>query len=299
MRLRIVTRKSPLALKQTELALRKMVKANPGAQLDVIPFASAGDKRQEAQPIITPGIFTKELENHLLANQSDLAVHSLKDMPTTLDHRLKIMAVLKRESFRDVMVFLKKNLGLWEEKKGIVGTSSVRRTFYLKKKFPDFSFKPITGNINTRLLKLEKKECDFLIMSEVGLKRLNLFPFNMVVKKIPLNWFLPAPAQGVIALEGLKKNKKLNAWLRKVNHLPTEECVSLERRIMKKLQAGCNSPLGCLVEKKEDIFAIRINWVLNFTPKEAKHPSLKTINITKKLKREEINKFLQSLKKYC
>ncbi len=258
----ITTRKSPLALAQTEQVVALIKKTKPETRLSLKKMSSEGDSGDFSN-IINPGTFVKKLELEVLEGKADLAVHSLKDVPTVLPQAMHLVSYLPRESYRDVMVFQQKKSKLFEAKKGVVGTSSIRRMFYLGNKFKSLKFSLLRGNINTRIKKLISGECDYLVLSEVGLKKLKLITPDLVVKKIPLEWMLPAPGQGVVVIETRKDNAN-NGWLAGLNHQATQECVDFERKIMQTLESGCNSPVGCLVRKQGSLYHLRLNWVKNF-----------------------------------
>ena len=295
--LKIATRDSPLALRQTELVIEKIISFNSKINCQMVKIKSHGDMASYLQDHpFDIGIFVKKLEQALLSNKADIAIHSLKDMPTEIHSKLELVAVLRRETYRDVFVFLKKKMNLFEEKKGRLGTSSIRRAFFITKKFPDFKVVKVRGNVNSRIEKLRRNECDFLVLSKVSLLRLNLNHDDLTIVDVPLSWLLPAPAQGVIALETLKRNSGLNHWLRSVNDLETRECVNMEREIMRSLECGCNSPIGCLVKREKGCYWVQLDFVPNFESDEKAWEKFKILNIRQKVPDNGRELFLNSLK---
>ena len=279
-----------------------MASLDPRVDFELVEIKSHGDMASYHQNgFIDPGVFVKKLEKALLANEVDLAVHSLKDMPVALHPRLKLALMLERETCRDVFVFLKDKTSWFHKKTGCLATSSVRRAFFMTRKFPRLKVKKIRGNINSRIEKLRRGECDFLILSKVGFLRLNLNSNDLVIKDVPLEWLLPAPAQGVIAVETLGNNHGLNDWLQQLDHWPTRRSVRVEREIMKSLECGCNSPIGCLVQREGHgevgHYFIQISFVPNFKSDENKWQDLKILNVNEKIPDNDLGAFLERLKK--
>lgn len=240
--IRIGTRRSALAMIQTELVVNKIKKIAPELELQIVQIVTTGDKilNRPLDSFGGKGIFVSEMEEAILQGDLDLAVHSAKDMPTELPKGLEIVATLEREDERDVLVTAGKRL---EELK-IVGTSSVRREIQLKRKYPYVQCRSIRGNVETRLKKLKNKEYDGIVLAAAGLKRLGLwgtkeYEFNA----FSVEEFVPAGGQGIIAIEGRKESEIIDL-MKKVNHIETYHCLEVEREGLKLLNAGCHEPVA-------------------------------------------------------
>lgn len=244
--IRIGTRNSPLALWQAREVARHL--QNQNYKTEIVPIVSVGDKNLH-QPLYSMGItgvFTKDLDIALLNNEIDIAVHSLKDVPTQLPHRLEMIAYLKRDFPQDVLVRSQAaaNKPLHELK---IATSSLRRRAFWLKEFPDTEFVDIRGNVNTRLQKIEDGLADATMFSLAGLKRLAL---NINYEMLP--FMLSAPSQGVVAVAGRGDNTEINAIVKTISDAATQICVEAERDFLKTLEGGCTAPIGAYAEISED-----------------------------------------------
>lgn len=240
--IKIGTRNSPLALWQA-YEVESKLKAI-GFETEIIPIVSSGDKNLN-QPLYAlgiTGIFTKDLDIALLNKEIDIAVHSLKDVPTLLPNNIQISAVLERDFPEDVLV--RNNdaepLDLTVLK---IATSSLRRRAFWLKEFPETEFTDIRGNVQTRLKKLNDGIADATIFSLAGIKRMNL---DIHYEQIP--FLLQAPSQGVVAIASLSDNEELNKILKSISHNETEICVTIEREFLKTLEGGCTAPIGAKAE---------------------------------------------------
>ena len=210
----------------------KIIKTKGDKILDVA-LSKIGDK----------GLFTKEIENELIDGSVDLAVHSLKDLPTTLPEGLKLGAVLERGEFRDALVSLN-GKKLADLKAGdVVATSSLRRIAGLLKINNQIIIKDIRGNVNSRLKKMEEGYCDAMIMAAAGLQRLGLEKY--ITEIIDPELLMPAVSQGAIAIETRLNDPEIDALMEKLNHSETWNTVVAERAFLAHLQGGCQVPLGC------------------------------------------------------
>ncbi|TLX73423.1 hydroxymethylbilane synthase [Labilibacter sediminis] len=240
----IGTRGSKLALYQAYKVKSEIEKISSSIQVDVKIIKTKGDKILDValSKIGDKGLFTKELEVALLNKEVDLAVHSLKDLPTELPQEFCVGAVLERADYRDALVSRKgeKLNELTPEHK--IATSSLRRIAGLKRVNPDFTIVDIRGNVNTRLQKMEDGYCDAMIMAAAGLKRLELDHY--ITEILEPATFIPAVAQGAIAIETLSDNSKINKFLQLLNHQATLDEVTAERSFMKTLMGGCQVPVG-------------------------------------------------------
>lgn len=255
MRIRIGTRNSPLAIWQATEVANKINEM--GHEAVLIPVVSSGDK-DLTQPLYAMGItgvFTRDLDIALINGSIDIAVHSLKDVPTRLPQNLQLIAYLERDYPDDVLVrsALAQNMAKEEMK---IATSSLRRRAFWKKEFPNAQFTDIRGNVQTRLQKLNDGLADATIFSLAGLKRLQLD-----IDYQYLDFMLPAPAQGVIAVAGHEKNESINSIVRQLNHHPTKICVEIERAFLQEMEGGCTAPIGAIanyMNEKELQFRARL-----------------------------------------
>ncbi len=248
---RLGTRRSALALTQSRLIQTSL--KTYGVDCELVEIESTGD-HQTAHPLYqmedtTPGVFTKQLEDALLEERIDLAVHSLKDLPTRLPPGLKVAAVPKRESTRDVLVFSKAHadsqapMGL---KKGtLIGTSSLRREAQLWFHDPHLKFHPIRGNVPTRIDKVRRGEYGGTILAEAGLNRLGIKQSDLVFVPLEIEKFVPAPGQGALAIETRQElSGPLKDALEKLNDPKAAQETTVERRVLQGLDGGCTLPLG-------------------------------------------------------
>lgn len=244
MNIKIGTRKSKLALAQTNMVVNEIKKYFPSINIEVVHFTTKGDKVLN-KPLINiggKGVFVTEIEDALLNKEIDLAVHSAKDLPLKLQDNLTISAVLKRGNYRDTLVTVKgKEIDFSREI--IIGTGSNRRKLAFKNLYPNATFKDIRGNVDTRLNKLYNGEYDGIILAMAGLERLDLLSDNrFTFTPFDYNSFVPAPCQGIIAIES--RNNDLTEILFKINHKETFYSFQTERHILNILNADCGMPLG-------------------------------------------------------
>lgn len=240
--IRIGTRNSPLALWQAHEVESKLKAL--GFETEIVPILSSGDKNLD-QPLYAlgiTGVFTKDLDTALLNKEIDIAVHSLKDVPTQLPQNIRISAVLERDFPEDVLV---RNNDAQPLDLNVlkIATSSLRRRAFWLKEFPETEFTDIRGNVQTRLKKLDDGIADATIFSLAGIKRMNL---DIHYEQIP--FLLQAPSQGVVAIASLSDNKELNESLKSISHKETEICVTIEREFLKTLEGGCTAPIGAKAE---------------------------------------------------
>ena len=240
--IKIGTRNSPLALWQAHEVAAKL--QHIGFDTEIVPIVSSGDKNLH-QPLYAlgiTGIFTRDLDLALLNSQIDIAVHSLKDVPTELPHNIQISAVLERDFSEDVLVRNKDAEPLDLEVLKIATSSLRRRAFWLKE-FSETEFADIRGNVQTRLKKLDDGIADATIFSLAGIKRMNL---DVLYEPIP--FLLQAPSQGVVAIASLSSNIDLNQVLKSISHKETEICTTIEREFLRTLEGGCTAPIGAKAE---------------------------------------------------
>lgn len=244
MNIKIGTRKSKLALAQTNMVVNEIKKYFPSINIEVVHFTTKGDKVLN-KPLINiggKGVFVTEIEDALLNKEIDLAVHSAKDLPLKLQDNLTISAVLKRGNYRDTLVTVNgKEIDF--SKETVIGTGSNRRKLAYKNLYPNATFKDIRGNVDTRLNKLYNGEYDGIILAMAGLERLDLLSDSrFTFTPFDYKEFVPAPCQGIIAIES--RNNDLTEILSKINHKDTFYSFQTERHILNILNADCGMPLG-------------------------------------------------------
>lgn len=251
-RIRIGTRGSPLALKQAHLTHRLLTDAVPELSapgvITTIPIETSGDKflGGPLYEVGGKGLFTKELEEALLSDKIDIAVHSLKDVAAVLPPGLLLGAYLEREDPRDALI-CKNACCITELPRGaIVGTSSVRRVAFLKALRPDLSILPLRGNVGTRLAKLEKGEAQATLLAMAGLNRLgNRLDYAY---PIPVEEMLPSAGQGIIAIECRENDSAMREILEKITHRTSAICAMAERAMLAMLDGSCRTPIAGLAE---------------------------------------------------
>lgn len=256
-KIRIGTRDSQLAMWQAEWVKAELSRLCPHRQFELVSMKTKGDKILDVSlsKIGDKGLFTKELENGLLLNELDLAVHSLKDMPTRLPEGLTISAFCQREEPRDVYIS-KNNIRLEDVPAGgVIGTSSLRRISQLKHYRPDLLFKDLRGNLNTRWSKLQESEMDGIILAAAGVKRLGWE--ERITQILPENLMLSAVGQGSIAIEILESRSDIQEIVSLINHVPTERAVRAERSLMRKLEGGCQVPIGAFAQVVENVITLQ------------------------------------------
>ena len=244
--IRIGTRNSPLAMWQAKEVEQKL--QNLGYETSLVPVLSSGDKNLN-QPLYSlgiTGVFTKDLDIALLNNEIDIAVHSLKDVPTLLPQNIEISAVLERDFPQDVLVrkSSSKNKNLAELK---IATSSLRRRAFWLEQFPETEFFDIRGNVQTRLKKLEEGDFDATLFSLAGIKRMEMeldFEF--------LDFMISAPSQGVVAIASRIDDVETRKILQKINHEETQICVEIERNFLGTLEGGCTAPIGAIAKFEDN-----------------------------------------------
>jgi len=241
--LRIGSRGSILARWQAEFVRKQLFQVS-GVEAEVIIIKTAGDKMQQAPltQIGGKGIFIKELEEALLEETVDLAVHSVKDIPTETPSRLHFPAVCRRDDVRDCLVSHKGDT-LGTLKQGArVGTSSLRRQAQLRHHRPDLDIRELRGNVDTRLRKVESGEYDAIMLSKAGLDRLGWS--QKITEALSPEVFLPAVGQGAIAIESRLKDTEATEILGKLDDDESRTAIIAERALLAALQGGCQVPLG-------------------------------------------------------
>nr|WP_302704032.1 hydroxymethylbilane synthase [uncultured Ruminococcus sp.] len=245
MKVRIGTRKSKLALAQTEMFANALKKRFDDIDTEIVCISTKGDKILD-KPLAMiggKGVFISELENALLSGVADMAVHSAKDLPLELADGLEISSALQRGNYRDVLV-ARKNNPIQNREDFIVGTGSLRRQSFIKKIYPLVCIKDIRGNVDTRLGKLMNGDYDAIILAAAGLERLSLYNSEKYnVTPFEYSDFLPAPCQAIVVAES-KTGSAISERLKEISHTETMLEFETERQIPKLLNADCGMPVG-------------------------------------------------------
>lgn len=246
------TRGSQLALAQTNQVCKDLASIT-NENIDVNIIKTKGDKITNSQlyNMDAKGLFTKELDKALLEEEIDFAVHSFKDLPTELDEELEIAAVPKRVAPNEVLISNKN----WDElgPKSKLGTSSLRREAFCNYHNKDFELKPIRGNIETRISKVNGSDLDATLMAQAGLIRLNLTQHIKTV--FPLDYITPAAGQGALAIITRKDSDKKEI-ISKLNDYQSRQEVFAEKQVLEELGVGCQWPIGAIAQMKDKQFCI-------------------------------------------
>ena len=253
--LRVGTRGSGLALLQTEEVLQQLRQLHPTLQFAVETVKTQGDIAAEA-PLATlgRGIFVKEIERALIESEIDMAVHSLKDLPTDSCQGLTIGAICRRLDARDVLVN-RWDLPINELSAGArIGTSSPRRVAQLKATRPDLETLPIRGNVDTRLRKARGYDYDGVILAAAGVLRLGLQ--EQVAEFLSPEQFVPAPGQGALAVQVRQEDYDILSTLEDLNHSPTKRAITAERAFLESLGGGCQTPVGAYAQVDGDTLVL-------------------------------------------
>ena len=242
--LRIATRKSPLAMWQAEFVRDQLLAAHPGLTVEIVGMTTQGDKILDVPlaKIGGKGLFTKELEQRMLIGEADLAVHSLKDVPMQLPEGFALGAIMARHAPTDA--FVSNRFERFEDlpEGAVVGTSSLRRKAQLKHLRPDLDIRDLRGNVNTRLAKLDAGDYDAIILATSGLQRLGMA--ERIRHELSPEVSLPAVAQGALGIEILAEDTDTAALVAVLNDADTADCVRAERAMNRRLEGGCQVPIG-------------------------------------------------------
>lgn len=258
--IRIGTRKSALALWQAEYIKEQLISLYPQCTVELVHFNTKGDTIL-AKPLAEiggKGLFTAELEEAMHQGDIDLAVHSLKDMPTDLPRGLMLGAVSKREAPFDALVSPKYKTLDQLPQGAKVGTSSLRRQAQLLHMRPDLDIHTLRGNVQTRLRKLEEEHFDAIVLAQAGLKRLNLD--RVITQVFTVDEMIPAVGQGVLAIECRDDDQEILRMLQGIHDQDTKAVIDGERSFLRQLNGGCQVPMGVFgkVDKKQVTLKARI-----------------------------------------
>ena len=246
--IRIGTRDSELALWQAHTVQKQL--NDLGYKTEIIAVKSEGDLLLD-KPLYElgiTGIFTKTLDIAMINGQVDIAVHSMKDVPTALPQGIVQAAVLERATILDILVH--KGAISFLDSEVTIATGSLRRQAQWWNKYPNHKVVDLRGNVNTRMQKLQENDWHGAVFAAAGLERINLKPEN----HINLDWMIPAPAQGAMVVVAMAEDEFTLDALSQLNHIETEICTYIERQFLKKLEGGCTAPIGALAKynEKED-----------------------------------------------
>lgn len=263
MLIRIATRRSKLALAQSEWVKSCLEALEPGLTVELREYVTRGDQVQNVplSEIGGKGLFTKEIEDALLNGEADLAVHSLKDLPSQLPAGLTLAAIPLREDARDVLVLpsgvtpnsdVEATAACLEllPEGARVGSGSLRRMSQVLHERADLRVENVRGNVDTRLRKLDEGQYDALILAAAGLRRLGLA--HRISASLPVEISTPAPGQGALGLEARADDEQTLALLAKLNHAESSVCVEAERALMDAVGGGCSVPLGAYARVRGD-----------------------------------------------
>ncbi|MGI2853118.1 hydroxymethylbilane synthase [Shewanella algae] len=256
-RIRIATRKSPLAMWQAEFVKAELERIHPGLTVELLPMSTKGDIILDTPlaKVGGKGLFVKELEVAMLENQADIAVHSMKDVPVDFPEGLGLEVICEREDPRDAFVSNKYKCIDELPQGAVVGTSSLRRQCQLRAHRPDLIIKDLRGNVGTRLGKLDAGEYDAIILAAAGLIRLKLS--ERIASFISAEESLPANGQGAVGIECRTDDERVKALLAPLEHKETRYRVLAERAMNTRLEGGCQVPIGAYAEIQDQQLTLR------------------------------------------
>ncbi len=260
----IATRASALALWQAYHIKERIETSFPDVTVELNEITSRGDKILDKPLALVggKGHFTKELEDEMLAGNADLAVHSLKDVPTYIPEGLELCAITERQDQSDVFLsHTYKSLNDLPEG-AVVGTTSLRRRMQLLEKRPDLKVKDLRGNVNTRLRKLAEGQYDAIILAYIGLKRLDLLKDIPYVEK--LDFFIPPMGQAALGIEIVASNDRVREIAMSLNHVPTFLCTKVERDFISVIGAGCSAPVAVNATMDEETQRISVRAMIGY-----------------------------------
>lgn len=261
--IKIGTRESQLAVWQATLVQNLLHENNVASELVYIKSEGDIDTITPLYEIGVQGIFTKSLDVALINNRIDIAVHSLKDVPTTLAVGIQLAAVLKRASYKDIFVYKNDHSFLDDNNSSaLIATSSIRRKAQWLNRYPNHNFENLRGNVNTRLRKINENNWNGAIFAAAGLERINLRPSN----SIDLDWMLPAPAQGAIGIVCRAEDKFSFEISNALNDDITALCAKIERDFLRALLGGCSTPISALATVDNE----RVNFKGNICSPDGK-----------------------------
>ncbi|MDE1769885.1 MAG: hydroxymethylbilane synthase [Thaumarchaeota archaeon] len=256
MKYTIGTRGSLLSLTQTNWVISEIKNKSPQTELEIMTIKTQGDT--DARPLFTinqKGIFEKEIDRAVAEKKVDFAVHSLKDVPAELPEELVLACVPKREEANDVFIS-NDDSSLDTIKKGaVIGTSSLRRAVQITRLRPDVTVKPIRGNIETRIRKVQDGEFDGVVLAQAGISRLGL---DVKFQPLSITAFPPSPGQGALGIVSRRDNLELIELLKKIEDPETRNAVEAERSLSMFVDSGCRFPVGAFAHEENDRLRLKV-----------------------------------------
>jgi len=255
--IRLGTRKSQLALWQAHYVRDALTRLHPDLRVELVTMTTEGDRilDRSLAKVGGKGLFIKELEQGLLENRTDIAVHSMKDVTATLPPGLHLSVVCEREDPRDAFISNRYATLDALPQGARVGTSSLRRQCQLRAAYPHFEIVTLRGNVNTRLAKLDAGEFDAILLAVAGIKRLGME--ERIRQRLDPSVSLPAVGQGAVCIECRESDAATNEFLAPLNHRETQICVTAERAMNAHLEGGCQVPIGGYAELHGDQLHLR------------------------------------------
>ncbi len=257
MNLKIGTRASKLALWQANAVSDMLAGLSPEIEVEIVEITTEGDvtRNETLADIGGKGLFVKDIERALLEGEVDIAVHSLKDVPTDLVEGLSLNAYPVREDPRDILIS-KKGDKLGDMPQGaVIGTGSLRRKAHLLRLRSDIEVKPIRGNVPTRIDKIEEGVCDGVILAAAGLKRLGME--NQITQFLDKKEFIPAVGQGIMAVESRTENGEINDILDRIDNPEARSAAKAERSFLRVLEGDCHAPIAAYAQQEKNRIHIR------------------------------------------
>jgi len=280
----IGSRGSKLALIYAERARSKILEFCPEVEIKKIKTTGDINQKDRLSEIGGKGLFSKQIENELLDNKIDIAVHALKDMPSDETEGLLTNCFLKRNDPREVLISNSNNLIKDFKSNSIVGTSSFRREFQLKKIRSDLNYKLIRGNVDTRIKKLNEKLYDAIILSYAGIQSLKLD--QNISQIFSTKEIIPSVGQGVVALQCRKNDSEIINLLDNINHKPTNSCALAERQFLKVLEGDCETAVGAIANLENENINLEAELFSIDGKQRFYHKASKNINFSLELGKE-------------
>lgn len=256
MKYKIGTRGSQLSLAQTNWVISELKKVNPDAEFEIKAIKTKGDT--DARPLFTidqKGIFEKEVDRAVAENEVDFAVHSMKDVPSRLVENLTLACVPKRESANDIFISQHGKTLENIEPGAIIGTSSLRRAVQITRKRPDLIVKPIRGNIETRIKKIDESNYNAIVLAQAGISRLGL---DVKFSNLPIKEFFPSPGQGAIAIVARANDSETISMLKKIEDKNTRIEIESERTLSNFVESGCRFPVGAYAKSNGENLSLQV-----------------------------------------
>ena len=249
-------RGSKLSIAQTDWVISELQKTDSSLSFDIKPITTKGDT--DTRPLFAmeqKGIFEKEIDRAVFEKEVDFAVHSLKDVPSQLDHNLIISCIPKREAVNDVLI-TRDGFDIEEIPSGsVIGSSSLRRAVQVTRKRPDVIVKPVRGNIETRIKKVEEGKFDGIVLAQAGITRLGT---DTKISKLPINDFLPSPGQGALAIVSRKDNSSTLEMLKKIEDYRSRMEIEAERALSDSVDSGCRFPVGAVATSDANSLTLKV-----------------------------------------